>query len=71
VLHKLDIEKVYDHVNWEFLLYMLRRCGFEEKLCSRIVHCISSVRFSVLVNGIPSGFFNLVRIWVDMILRII
>lgn len=71
MLHKLDIEKVYDHVNWEFLLYMLKRCGFEEKLCSWIVHCISSVRFSVLVNDTPFGFFNPVRIWVDMILRII
>jgi hypothetical protein len=26
---KLDLEKAYDHVNRNFLLYMLRRCGSE------------------------------------------
>jgi hypothetical protein len=31
VLCRLDLEKAYDHVNWEFLLYFLRRCGFGEK----------------------------------------
>lgn len=29
VLCELDLEKAYDHVNWCFLLYMLRRSGFE------------------------------------------
>jgi len=58
MLCKLDLEKAYDHINWDFLLYMLRRCGFGEKLCSWIAHCIFSLCFSVLVNGTLFGFFS-------------
>ena len=53
-----DMEKAYDHMDWKFLLYLLRRCGFGEKWCSWIAHCISLVRFSVLINGTLSGFFS-------------
>jgi hypothetical protein len=58
LLCKLDLEKAYDHVNWGFLLYLLQRCGFGEKLRAWIQFCISMVRFSNLVNGTPYGFFN-------------
>jgi hypothetical protein len=58
VLCKLDLEKAYDHVNWAFLLYLLRRCGFSEKWRRWISFCISSVRFSILVNGSLCGFFQ-------------
>ena len=31
VICKLDIEKTYDYVNWNFLMYLLKRCDFSEK----------------------------------------
>jgi hypothetical protein len=34
LLCKLDMEKAYDHINWKFVLYLLRRYGFGEKCCS-------------------------------------
>jgi hypothetical protein len=58
MLCKLDLEKAFDHVNWEFLLYLLQCCGFGEKWTAWIEYCISTVRFSILVNGIPSGFLS-------------
>ena len=58
VLCKLDLENVYDHVNWAFLSYLLQRCDFPEKWRKQIYFCISSLRFSILVNGNPCGFFQ-------------
>lgn len=58
ILVKLDMEKAFDHGNWDFLLYLLGRFGFEEKWCSWIRHCISTAKFSFLVNGSLAGFFN-------------
>jgi hypothetical protein len=58
LLCELDLEKAYDHVNWDFLLYLLHRCGFGEKWRAWIRFCISIMRFSILVNGTLSGFFN-------------
>ena len=31
VIVKLDIEKAYDHVNWDVLFYLMERMGFGEK----------------------------------------
>ena len=38
--------------------YLLRRCGFGEKWCSWIMHCISFERFFVLVNDTLSDFIS-------------
>lgn len=58
VLCKLNIEKAYDHVNWAFLLKLLRDMGFGDKWVNWIEFCIYTVKFSLIINGNPEGFFQ-------------
>jgi hypothetical protein len=57
-LCKLDLEKAYVHVNWDFLIYMLQRCRFGERWREWIKFCVSIVKFSILVNSTPTCFFQ-------------
>ena len=41
VLCKLDIEKAYDHVNWNFLFLVMERMGFGKRWIDWIRWCVT------------------------------
>jgi hypothetical protein len=49
--------KAYNRVEWMFLEKMLLKPGFAEEWVKMIMRCISSVRFSVKLNGGLSEIF--------------
>ena len=58
ILCKLDIEKAYDHIRWDFLLQTLERMGFGSKWIKWIHWCISTASFSIIFNGFPCWVFS-------------
>nr|XP_016433471.1 PREDICTED: uncharacterized protein LOC107759971 [Nicotiana tabacum] len=58
LLCKLDLEKAFDHINWEFLDFIMIWMGFGVRWRGWIKFYIFSVRFSVVINGSLCGFFG-------------
>src|ERR1044072_1328035 len=54
---KVDFEKAYDTVDWDFLVYMMRRMQFPERWVGWIIQCLASSTVSVLINGSASDQF--------------
>ncbi|KAJ0826227.1 putative RNA-directed DNA polymerase [Helianthus annuus] len=55
---KIDFEKAYDNVNWNFLLDTMSKKGFPDRWCLWIKGILQSARSSVLVNGSPTFEFQ-------------
>ncbi|CAN6579645.1 unnamed protein product [Malus baccata var. baccata] len=53
---KLDMAKAYDRIEWDFLISIMAKMGFAPLFCKWIKACISTVSFSILVNGTPTGY---------------
>ncbi|GJW75101.1 RNA-directed DNA polymerase, eukaryota, reverse transcriptase zinc-binding domain protein, partial [Tanacetum coccineum] len=58
LVFKVDFEKAFDSVRWDYLDDILRRFSFGEKWCSWIQSCLRSSRGWVIVNGSPTEEFQ-------------
>ena len=58
---KLDMSKAYDRVEWGFLEKILLKMGFQESWVAMIMECITTVTYSILVNGEPKGLITPTR----------
>lgn len=55
---KTNILKAYDRLEWRFLEKAMECMGFHNRWIKWIMACVSSVSFSVLINGGPHGHFQ-------------
>ncbi|GJX61597.1 RNA-directed DNA polymerase, eukaryota [Tanacetum coccineum] len=58
LIFKVDFEKAYDSVRWDFLDDVLKKFGFGNKWCDWIQKCLRSSRGSILINGSPTEEFS-------------
>ncbi|GJY07843.1 reverse transcriptase domain-containing protein, partial [Tanacetum coccineum] len=57
---KVDIQKTYDTVDWNFLREVLIGFGFHPRMIGRIMECVTSTSFSVGINGSLYGYFKVI-----------
>ncbi|KAL0289803.1 UNVERIFIED_CONTAM: hypothetical protein Sradi_7065100 [Sesamum radiatum] len=55
---KVDIQKAYDSVNWDFILESLVLFKFPARFISWIEQCMTTASFSIALNGSIHGFFK-------------
>jgi len=55
---KLNMEKAYDMMRWDFIEMAMSKFGFDMKFIDMVMGCISKPSFATLVNGTPTTWFE-------------
>lgn len=57
----LEVEKAFNKPNWNFLIHMLRQKGFKDKWINWIYGCMSTICYSIIINGKQRGYIQATR----------
>ncbi|GJZ06966.1 RNA-directed DNA polymerase, eukaryota, reverse transcriptase zinc-binding domain protein [Tanacetum coccineum] len=55
---KIDLQKAYNTVSWNFLEFILVKFGFHKKMVGWIMKCMQTAKFSICINGERHGYFK-------------
>ncbi|GJZ68082.1 putative reverse transcriptase domain-containing protein [Tanacetum coccineum] len=61
MVFKVDFEKAYDSLRWDYLYVVMENLGFSSKWRKWIAGCMSNLRASILVNGSPTTEFEIFK----------
>lgn len=55
---KIDFMKAYDSVDWPFLFDVMDVMGFPRQYILWVSQCVTTARYSVIINGPSEGYFQ-------------
>ena len=58
---KIDLAKAYDKVSWMYIHLLLTHLGFSIDFIRWVMSCITTMSFSIPINGVASPFFHAER----------